>query len=222
MKKIQFVALLGLATLLLCVRPAMADAISSDIGTQHFTSGNSVTTGAFLTAVAGQPAPFNAFCGSDITSNCSTSWTFNYTVPVGDTITGATLTLGILDIDSAAAGSQIASFSLNGGDSLTTFLSAAAEGLNGGAGAPNSQYDVLTITIPAAFLVDLSGGTATFALALQGPGLGILGPTTFNGAGLDFSDLNITATPGTTVPEPATLMLLGFGLLALTATSLRK
>jgi PEP-CTERM motif-containing protein len=228
MRKIQLLALVALAALLCCVQPAWAGDISVTIGAVpvSFTSGQTINSSTYTSAVSGQPAPFNAFCGSDITANCSASWTFNYTVPAGDTITGATLTLGIWDIDSAASGDQVGSFTLDGSDDLTVQLNSVSEGLNGGLGAPNSQYDVLTISIPGTGtdFTDLGSGTATFALTLSGPGLGVIGPTTFNGAGLVFSTLDITTTPGggSPVPEPATWALLGLGLLALTAVMPRR
>jgi PEP-CTERM motif len=209
-----------LAFFLWVAAPAEGDDISTSIGTQHFANGTTgIKTAAFNTAVAGQPPPFNTFCGSDTASNCSASWTFDYTVPSGDTITTATLTLGILDIDSTAPGNQIASFTLDGTDDLTALLNAASEGVNGGAGSPNNEYNVLSITIPVTDFTDLSGGTATFTLALQGPGLGIIGTTPDNGAGLDFSTLDITATPGSTppVPEPASSSLFLFGIAAIAA-----
>jgi len=229
MRKFQLFGLAVLGGLLCAVRPALADDITTSIGTQNFTDFTKVNVSTFNTAVGGQPAPFNTFCGSDISSNCSATWTFNYTIPAGDTITGATLTLGILDIDSAATGNQIASFTLDGTDDLTALLNAVSEGINGGLGSPNSYYDVLTITIPGADFTDLGSGAATFALTLAGPGLGTLGNTTYNGAGLDFSTLDITATPpssggggGTPMPEPATWALLGLGLLALVAVMPRR
>jgi hypothetical protein len=44
-----------------------------------------------------------------------------------------------------------------------------------------------------------------------------LGTTPFNGAGLDFSTLDITASPGgiSAVPEPSSLILLSMGVLGL-------
>ena len=218
MRKCLWLFAAGFAFLFCVLGPTNADVIST-IGTQHFTVGNTYTTGAFNTAVAGQPAPFNTFCGSDTSSNCSASWTFDYTIPGGSTISGATLTLGILDIDSAAAGNQIASFTLDGTDNLTALMNTASEGLNSGAGAPNSQYDILTISIPSSDFTDLASGTATFALTLQGPGLGVLGTTTDNGAGLDFSTLDI-ATVATAAPEPPASMLLLAGLTGLGAMQL--
>jgi hypothetical protein len=191
----------------------------------NFTVGSTVTSGAFNTKVGpsglNQPAPFNAFCGSDISTNCSASWMFTYAVPAGDEITSATLTLGILDIDSAAPGDQIASFTLDGTDDLTSLLNASSEGLNSGAGSPNSQYNILTITIPTADLAALDTGPATFTLVLQGPGLGVLATSNppDNGAGLDFSTLDMEAEPGVgpppPTPEPPTWMLGLTGLLAI-------
>lgn len=191
--------------------------IDVSIGTAggNFTVGTNVSTTAFNNKVGpsglNQPAPFSVLCGSDIAGNCSASWTFNYTVPSGDSITSATLSLGILDIDSAASGDQVATFTLDGSDDLTGLLNAASEGLNGGTGAPNNQYYILTITIPGSDLAALTSGSATFALALQGPGLGTLGTTMYNGAGLDFSTLDMEAMGPT--PEPSSWMLFATAML---------
>jgi hypothetical protein len=118
------------------------------------------------------------------------------------------LTLGIYDIDSAASGNQVASFFLDGTDDLTSLLNVQSEALNSNTGSANSFYNVLTITIPGADFADLTGGSATFALTLQGPGLGTLGSTTSNGAGLEFSTLNMEAMgPMSPTPEPTTWVL---------------
>jgi hypothetical protein len=202
MRTLRLVAGLVLASAVCAAIPAKADTVTSSLGTQHFTAGTKVTAAPFQAAVAAQLAPFNAICGSDITSNCSASWTFDYVIPSGDTVTGAALSLGIWDLDSAAAGNQIASFTLNGVDDLTSTINTVANGLDGGTGSPNSFYEVLTIIIPGADLADLGGTSATFALQTTGPGLGVLGTTTFNGVGLDFSTLSLTVTPGTTTPPP--------------------
>jgi hypothetical protein len=137
---------------------------------------------------------------------------------MGQTVTSATLTLGIFDIDSAAKpGEQVASYLL-GTTNMTAALNTVSDGLNGGAGATNNEYDVLTVNVPSTAFATLQSGSAPVSLALQGPGLGILGQTKFNGAALIFSTLDIqTATP---VPEPAALPLLltavgAFGILRL-------
>lgn len=212
MRTLRLLAGLVVASAVCVAIPARADTVTSSLGTQNFTAGTKVNTIPFQTAVAAQPAPFNAICGADASSNCSASWTFNYVVPSGDTVTAATLSLGIWDLDSAAAGNQIGSFTLDGVDDLTSTINTVANGLDGGTGSPNSFYEVLTIIIPGADLVDLGGNSATFALQTTGLGLGVLGTTAFNGVGLDFSALSLTVTPGKTtppppVPEPSSLAL---------------
>ena len=77
-----------------------------------------------------------------------------------------------------------------------------------------------TLSLSAAAIAELLDGSATFSLTLQGPGASVIGDTTNNGAGIDFSILSISTdnggTPPTGVPEPGTLALAasGFGLLA--------
>jgi hypothetical protein len=186
--------------------------ISTSLGdtSPSFADGSHPTTATVLTALAGSPAPFNAICGSDTgangSTNCSASWTFDYSIPSGQTISGAALTLGIWDIDSAAAGNQVASYLLAGGGDLTSLLNTVSEGLHSNTGAINNEYDVLEITIPSASFGVLSGGSATVSLALQGPGLGVLGNSPSNGAGLVFSTLTLdTASPA---PEPSFVALI--------------
>jgi hypothetical protein len=167
--------------------------------------------------VTGNAAPFNGFIGSDtLGPNFSANWAFSYAAIAG-TITSVTFDLGIYDLDSAASGSQIGAFSL-GANNLTAALDAVSEGLNGGSGAANKEYDILTLTLSntGTIFADIAAGTPSFSLALQGPGLGVT-PTTFNGAGIDFSRLTIVTQdappPGT--PEPAAWTLMGLGGAAL-------
>jgi hypothetical protein len=174
---------------------ANADVISQTLGGVDFTDGQIVGAGTFNTTSASQPVPFNAFIGTDPSGpNFSASWTFNYGSIVG-TITGATLQIGLLDGDSAASGNQVQSYTLGGVD-LTSLLNTAMEA-NPGA---NSQENYYTITLPVSTFSILAGGSPTVSLALQGPGLGVLGQTTFNGAALDFS--TITLDTAAAVPGP--------------------
>ena len=176
------------------------------------------TTVSVNTAQSGQPAPFTGNCGSDASMNCSANWTFSYSIPSGDTIVGANLTLGIWDIDSGAPGPQVASYTLSGGDDLTSLLNTVAEALNAGAGSKNSEYDILSVTIPNTSFLQLASGTAQISLGLQGPGLGVTATNpTFNGAKLVFSTLNIETTEATNTPEPSyfTLVPMALGALAL-------
>ncbi len=162
-----------------------------EIGSEHFTDGQKIGTGTFLTAVSGQPAPFDQFYGSDATGpDFSANWTISWTPA---TFTAATLTLGIYDHDSKASGNQVSQFTVGGVD-MTSALNAAFES-HGGA---NTEYDVYSLPLPAGVLVSLAGGSLTFELDLQGPGLSVLGETADNGVGLDFAELTIT-----NVPEPS-------------------
>ncbi|HUA22282.1 MAG TPA: PEP-CTERM sorting domain-containing protein [Bryobacteraceae bacterium] len=193
----------------LILSSAKADVITSLGNTASgLTSGTKYTGATILSAQSGQASPFNGACGSDASSNCSTNWTFTYTLGADEVVDGATLTLGIFDIDSAASGNQVGSFTLTGGDDLTAALNAVSETLDGGSGSPNSYYDVLSITIPSTSFAVLDGGSATFNLTLAGPGLGALGTTTYNGASLIFSTLDLQTETISSVPEPAMWYLL--------------
>src|SRR5271165_3727790 len=93
--------------------PAAAQAVTLTLGKQHFVDGQKpVGPGTFDTVAAGEPAPFNAFIGSNPTGpNFSATWAYTYTAP--STISGATLTLGIVDGDSQAPQDTVASFTLD-------------------------------------------------------------------------------------------------------------
>ncbi len=205
-KSVLFVS----ALLFSLVSLSRADVVTQ-IGTQHFTDGQTgIGTVTFTTAVAGQPAPFDNFYGSDPSGpNFSESWTFAYTLPLGSTITGASVTIGSYDFDTAGVGNQVASFLLDTTFDLTADANTVFEASPIGSGG----YKVYTIAIPSAALSTLVDGSATFALTLQN-GLGVLGATPFNGGGMDFSSLDIQVQA---VPEPATALLVGLGVLALLA-----
>jgi len=184
-------------------------------GGAPLVSGNTYGSGVISSNFV---APFfTDFCGSEAAaplSNCDKSWTFVYVIPAGETITSASLTVGLWDLDSNQAGNQIALYQINGGDVLTSAINTAAEALNGGTGAPNTEYDVFTFSLTN--FGALSGGSATIHLTFQGPGGGLFGPTDTNGGAILFSTLNITTQSPNSVPEPGTWALLasGIGVLA--------
>jgi len=179
-----------------------------------------IGTATYNAAVAGNAAPFNGFIGSDVTGpDFSASWFYSYS-PIAGAIASATLTLGLYDADSAAPGNQVALFTLSGTD-LTALLNTSLESLHGGAGAANAEYDIVTITLPASTFTTLAGGSPALNLQLQGPGLGVLGTTPFNGAGLDFSTLTINTTQAA-VPEPGACALVALGIAAIGWVKLRS
>lgn len=195
--------LLPVAVVLLATSPwAKADIVVS-LGNTSSTlvNGAVASTVAVNAAQSGQPAPFTGNCGNDAAANCVASWTLPSYSLTGQTVTGATLTLGIWDIGSGAPGLQVASYAVSGGDDLTTLLNNAAEGLHGGTGAVNSEYDVLSVAIPNFAFFD-GTSSAAISLALQGPRLGIPGMNpTFNGTHLIFSTLDLQTTPNTAPPN---------------------
>jgi len=198
---------LPLTCLALACSPGVlhADIFAFTLGsaTPSFTDGQNVGETTYNAAVAGNAAPFNGVIGSDISGpNFSATWAYNYAA-IGGTIASATLMLGMWDTDAQGAGNQVANFTV-GGVNLTATLNTAFEGHGGATG----EYDIYTITLPGSTFAALAAGTPGLALSLQN-GLGTLGSTPFNGAGLDFSTLSITTnTTSGTVPEPAAGVLL--------------
>jgi hypothetical protein len=168
--------------------------------------------------VAGSAFPFDSGIGSDPLADFDASWTFaGYALPP-QPIGQASMTLGIVDHDSASPGSQVGAFSVDGFD-LTEALNALFESHGGGSG----EYNIYTLNLPAGALATLLDGSATFALRLQGP---VLTPDLFggdpvqepfNGATLIFSSLSITP-----VPEPGSVAFLTLGALAMMAVLRRR
>jgi len=189
---------LGLAT-----GASQAAVVSVEIGTPHFTDGAIVGSGTFIGAVSGQPAPFNTFVGGDVAGpDFLAVWTLEFTPPTP--IQLAWIELGIYDHDTQASGNQVAEFTVSS-VSLTAEASAVMEARGGASG----EYNIYTIPLPPALFPTLTGGSATFTLGLRAPGLGVLGETAGNGAGLDFVRLSVSDV----IPEPsATLFLCAAGI----------
>lgn len=201
-----------LAGFSLCIsQAASATEIVESSSVQHYADGTKVSSGAFLTAhqndssSVNDAAPFDGhFIGGDPAGpNFSASWSYTYGAVAPGTISSATLTFGILDADSAAPGDQLTTFTVNGVSEFTALnaLLEAAPGPNVSNGE-NSIDNVYTVTLDSAALAMLYSGSATFDLALQGPGLGVLGQTDFNGAALDFATFTINTAAAITLPEP--------------------
>lgn len=168
-----------------------------------------------LLAQTGQPVPFDQGYGNENLEDFTASWTFTYGAVAG-TITSATISIGIVDHDSAASGSQLLSFLVDGGNQ-TALLNALFEG----SGGTDGEYNIYTVTLPGSLFAALANGSAPITLTLQGPGLAVDlfaqgGPavveTTFNGAFLINSTLEITTEDIPEVPEPSAYILLLSGL----------
>ena len=222
---------------LFCLQTVWADSFrlgnpqlvpSGEIGVPGgtFANGTFTTSGTIPTSTA--PFGRNNPCGADSNNaspgNCNTSWTF--TDGAYTSVTSASITLGLLGLDSANPGNQVASFKLvnGGGFDFTAAFNALSEGTNvsgrGNCVVNNvsltncPEYNIYQINIiDAGALAALAGGSAKFSFTMAGPGTGPFGLTTFNGATLDFSELDITGTQGTpSVPEPSSLALLASGM----------
>ncbi len=195
-------AVIGLSFILLPVDTASAAVIT--LGEPDFIDDVLVGSASeFDAASAGEPAPFDRSRGSDSGAAFSEAWTFAY---AAGPVYSASITIGIADHDSAAAGNQVEKFSVDGID--LTFLLNTAFNAEGGT---QDEYNVYTINIPSIAFADLADGLATFLLILQGPGLGgtpgsTSGTTPSNGAGLDYAMLSLN------VAEPMSLALFATGL----------
>ncbi|HEX2748266.1 MAG TPA: hypothetical protein VHM91_09740 [Verrucomicrobiales bacterium] len=180
-------------------------AVIVSIGTQHFGNGQTnIGSGTYNTAVAAQPSPFNGFLGGDVAGpDFDATWIFTYSsVP---TVSGASLTIGLYDGDFATTGTQLSLLSIDG-NNITGLASLIFEA---GPGATN-QYGVYEIALPASVYASLQDGSATIHMTLATGG-GILGPTSNNGAGIDFAILSVQ------VPEAGPGMLVCLGGAALAA-----
>ena len=164
-----------------------------------------------LKTQSGQASPFDAGKGSDLFTNLSESWTFNY-AQITDTIVSASLALGIVDHDSAATGNQVALYEIND-NGLTSALNTEFE-TSGGA---DGEYNIYTLALGSSVFADLTNGLTIIELTLAGPGLqtalfgGAVSETSFNGAHLIFSTLTIEtrdpSIPAVPIPAAAPLFL---------------
>jgi hypothetical protein len=204
----RWMALLAALAVLAC--PGLGATLTQQLGTQDFTNGATVPSGSF-TAIT-DVAPFNTVIGTDPAGpNFAASWTFSGYGPVTGPVTAATLLIASWDFDTNNPASQVASFDMNGTDLAAILESAFKANPN----TANVQILWYTIDLPAAVFAQLATGSATFNLTLQN-GRGILGNTTFNGGGMDFSTLTVDtgSTPPPT-PEPSAALAIMGGLAAL-------
>jgi hypothetical protein len=208
------------ATLLLALgglHAASAATFTGSIGNtaSGLSDGDTPTGGELNSIQVGQAAPFfDQSCGADVLANpgnCSANWSLSVVGAITDPILSASLTLGIVDHDSDAGGSQLGSFSLDTLSDLTALLDTEFETTGG----LDGMYNVYTIDL-AGFFAYLADGSALISLALQGNGLQtctlafacpgkplpFVSETGFNGANLIFSTLTIETLDSTIPPVP--------------------
>ena len=208
--------LMALATALLSA-PLAANAafISSTLGNPDsgLVDGQIVSSTDILGLQQNQSPPFDNIYGDDAldtqNGNFFQVWVHTYAA-IAEPILSATLTLGIWDHDSAAAGSQVNLFALNN-FLLTDTIAALFEA----GGGEDFQYNVYEIAITGDALQSLAPGAAGFNLSLSGPTIDADGNQTLsNGAALLFSSLSIeTRDAVLPVTEPGTLGLVCMALL---------
>ncbi len=186
-----------------CLIPVNSFGGTFTLGEQDFVDGYVVSgVSEVSNAGVGEPAPFDTFYGSDpYGPNFDCSFTFSF-APAS--VLSAMLTFGLIDGDGNEVGNQLALFSLDGMD-LTAFMSPLIEN------TLHVTASVVDFELPAAALNLLADGSATFRLVLQGPSM--IGQLPYNGAALDFARLD--TVEASSIPEPATLLLLGIGLVGL-------
>lgn len=218
------------ATLLLALgatQVASAVVVSDSLGNTApgFNDGDIPDIFQLGAAQGGQLPPFDTSYGTDIAlaggtgTNFSKDWTHNYGAIAGSIIS-ASITIGIVDHDSSAAGSQLESFSVGGFDytsDLGTLFETAGHG-------EEAEYNVYTVSLGgAALFTSLANGSALISLALDGPGqvVGLFGSiaTPTNGANLIFSTLTIeyqdSTIPPVPIPAAAPLFLSAIALMGL-------
>jgi len=189
----------------LAITDSLAALVTITLGNSSpgFNDGDTPTILQILAAQSGQPAPFDACNGNDVLGpDFSASWSFSYGA-LSETITQASVTVGIAQHESASPGNQLASFTFDG-NALTSSLNTAFESAGGG----QDEFNIYTISLPGSTFSDLVDGIAPFSLSLQGPvqKIPLLGgpPVTnnFNGACIIFSTLDITTQPSTPGGQP--------------------
>ena len=197
-------------------------------GASGLTNGDIITTPTLVGIQAFQATPFDQYYGDESTSFAG-SWLFNYAA-IAEIILCATITIGIAEHDSQAAGDQVASYMIDG-NNMTTSLNTAFESMGGA----DAEYNVYSLAFGAGAFAGLADGTAAAALGLQGPGLvpnldtGGIDHSAANGAHLIFSTLTIVyddsttpPNPNTPVPEPSTLAIFALGMIGLASRRFKK
>jgi len=119
----------------------------------------------------------------------------------GQTPTSASLTIGLIDHDSYSVGNTPAP------DTIDIFFDGIQQPDSAFIGISTAPSSVSVVTLPVLASLLLDGSLTVFVQATA-PAPDMIG----NAIGPDFAKLTITTT---SVPEPATMLLLGLGLIGL-------
>lgn len=156
------------------------------------------------------------------------NWLFDNGGAITDTIIGASLSFGIWDLDSAAPGSQLSSFILDGFD-YTSVLDTQFEA----AATLTGEYNIFTINFDSSFFTGLTDGLLSVALDVTGNGFTSSSDLTdFNKYFLIYSSLTIETQdfvepepdpePPVKVPEPSTLAIFALGFMGIGLRRFKK
>lgn len=184
-----------------------------------------------LAAQTGQTGVFNGVHGNSVNDDPDLiGWLFNNGGAITDTIISASISIGLWDIDSSAAGDQLEAFTLDGFN-FNTILNTMFEDSGG---TSYEEFNVFTIDFDSSFFTNLTDGLLDVGLDIGGVGIkSDLSESPFNRYFLissvltieteDFTEPDPDPEPEPTpVPEPSTLAIFALGMIGLASRRIKK
>jgi len=199
-------------------------------GSSGLSDGDTPNGLDILAIQSSEAGVFQGAIGHDLfTDPEEVNWLFDNGGAITDTIIAASLSFGIWDLDSAAPGSQLFNFSLDGFN-YTPVLDTQFEA----AATLTGEYNIFTINFDSSFFTDLTDGLLSVALDVTGNGFTSSSDlTNFNKYLLIYSSLTIETQDfvepepdpdpePTPVPEPGTLAIFALGMIGLASRRFKK